>query len=205
MALPETIPVKYTEEEADSLSIRPVVRQTFRLAELVDMVVSVTGKDAARIRQILRAGTVVFHFYRYWWPSFEAADADLATLLAGYPEPEPGRIFRAADCAATLLTSDEDPPRISIELPRDLAARPRLFHRRSFWDALVSLADAFPPSYITYSYPHRADLFQSSLSPSQTALLAREATHSASRRLRARLHQLPHITRILFVCPRPSP
>jgi hypothetical protein len=60
--LPETIPVKYTEEEAEYLSMRPLVRQTFRLAELVDMVVSVTGKDPGRIQQILRSGTVVYHF-----------------------------------------------------------------------------------------------------------------------------------------------
>jgi hypothetical protein len=72
VALPETIPVRYTEEEAEYLSVRPVVRQTFRLQELVDMVLSVTGKDLARVRQILRSGTVVFHFYRYWWQGFEA-------------------------------------------------------------------------------------------------------------------------------------
>jgi hypothetical protein len=58
--LPETIPVKYTEEEAEYVSIRPVVRQSFRAAELVDMVLAVTGKDLPRIQQILRSGTVVF-------------------------------------------------------------------------------------------------------------------------------------------------
>jgi len=52
--LPETIPVRYTEEEADNFSIRPVKRQTFRLRELVDMVLRVTGKDLPRVQQILR-------------------------------------------------------------------------------------------------------------------------------------------------------
>jgi len=58
--LPDSIPVKYTEEEAEYLSVRPVVRQAFSSTELVDMVVSVAGKDLARVQKILSAGTVVF-------------------------------------------------------------------------------------------------------------------------------------------------
>src|SRR2546428_196706 len=34
MSLPESIPVRYTEEEAGYISVRPVVRQSFQLAEL---------------------------------------------------------------------------------------------------------------------------------------------------------------------------
>ena len=64
MPLPDVIPVRYTEEEAGYVSFRPVVRQSFRPDQLLDMVLSVTGKDPARITQILRSGTVVFHFYR---------------------------------------------------------------------------------------------------------------------------------------------
>ncbi len=70
MPLPEAIPIRYTEEEAGYVSFRPVVRQSFRPDQLLDMVLSVTGKDVARIKQILRSGTVVFHFYRYWWTGF---------------------------------------------------------------------------------------------------------------------------------------
>ena len=71
MPLPETIPVRFTEEEAEYVSIRPVRRQIFKLRELVDMVLSVTGRDLPRVQQILRTGTIVFHFYRYWWQGFE--------------------------------------------------------------------------------------------------------------------------------------
>ena len=46
MALPQEIPVRYTEEEAGYVSFRPVVRQTFRVHELLDMILSVTGKTA---------------------------------------------------------------------------------------------------------------------------------------------------------------
>ena len=97
MALPDVIPVRYTEEEAGYVSFRPVVRQTFRKAELLDMVLSVTGKDPERIRQILRSGTVVFHFYRYWWDSLEVGEAELETLLAAFPDADPSRIFQPAD------------------------------------------------------------------------------------------------------------
>ena len=41
------------------MSVRPVVRQTFRQDELLDMILRVTGKDVARVRQILRAGSIV--------------------------------------------------------------------------------------------------------------------------------------------------
>ena len=54
MALPENVAVRYTEDEAEYLSLRPVVRQTFRIDELVDMIVSVTGLDRERVAQILR-------------------------------------------------------------------------------------------------------------------------------------------------------
>ena len=82
MALPENVAVRYTEDEAEYLSLRPVVRQTFRIAELVDMIVTVTGLDAVRVAQILRSGSVVYHGYRYWWTGFEAEAGDLGAVLA---------------------------------------------------------------------------------------------------------------------------
>ena len=77
MPLPETIPVRYTDEEAGYVTVRPVVRQTFRLDELLDMVLSVAGKDVTRVRQLLHSGTVVYHFYRYSWTGFDADEAEL--------------------------------------------------------------------------------------------------------------------------------
>src|SRR5207244_6506752 len=61
MPLPETITMRFTEEDAGYGTVRPVVKQTFRLAELADMVVSVTGKNAARVQQIFRTGTVAYN------------------------------------------------------------------------------------------------------------------------------------------------
>ncbi len=202
MALPETIPVRYTEEEAEYLSVRPVVRQTFRLQELIDMVLGVTGKDLARIQQILRSGTVVFHFYRYWWQGFEADAGELGAFLTRFPDADPARVFRAEECAAVLLESSGQPPRHSVELGRQAASRKPLLRSRSLWDCLLALGRAQPPSYQGYSYERHADLYRLALSPEQTAALLRDAARLAPRELRAGLRRLPETTRIVFICPR---
>jgi len=200
--LPETIPVKYAEEEAEYLSVRPVVRQTFRLHELVDMVLGVTGKDIARIQQILRSGTVVFHFYRYWWPGFEADAEELRAVLAEFPDPDPARVFREAHCTAALLESGGHAPRYSLELTRESASRKRLFRGRSLWNCLMELAAAHAPEYQGYSYPRRADLYLLEVSARQTEALGREAARVAPRTLRTQLRHLPATTRVIFICPR---
>jgi hypothetical protein len=201
MALPETIPVRYTEEEAEYLSVRPVVRQTFRLHELIDMLLGVTGKDLARIQQILRSGTIVFHFYRYWWEGFEAEAGELAAVLARFPDAEPSRAFRAEACTAVLLESGAHnrPP---VEIAQAAAARKPLFRSRSFWDCFLLLAAEQVPAYRDYSHARRADLYELRLTPQQSAFLAAEATRLAGRELRATQRHLPEVSRIVFVCPR---
>jgi hypothetical protein len=201
VALPETIPVRYTEEEAEYLSVRPVVRQTFRLQELIDMVLGVTGKDLARIQQILRSGTVVFHFYRYWWQGFEADAKELAAVLARFPDADHSRGFRAEECTAVLLESGGEPPRHSFEIRRELASRKGLFRSRSFWECLLALGQEQAPAYQGYSYLRHADLFRLAISPEQIAAVVREAQR-APRELRAGLRHLPEATRIVFICPR---
>jgi len=201
VALPETIPVRYTEEEAEYLSVRPVVRQTFRLQELIDMVLGVTGKDLARIQQILRSGTVVFHFYRYWWQGFEADAEELAAMLARFPDADHTREFQAEECTAVLLESGGEPPRHSFEIRRDMASRKGLFRSRSFWDHLLALGQEQAPTYQGYSYLRHADFFQLAISPEQVAALVREAQRGP-RELRAGLRHLSEATRIIFICPR---
>src|SRR5207302_699901 len=61
MPLPESIALRFTEEDAGYVTVRPVVKQVFGLAELADMVVGVTGKNVARVQQIFRAGTLVYN------------------------------------------------------------------------------------------------------------------------------------------------
>jgi hypothetical protein len=202
--LPETIPVRYTEEEAEYLSVRPLVKQTFRMHELVDMVLGVTGKDLGRIQQILRSGTLVYHFYRYWWEGFEADGGELAAILARFPDADPARVFRAEECTTVLLESSAHAPRHSIELHRETAARRRFLRTCSLWDALLVLAREQSLAYEGYSYAHRADLYALPLSAQQVAALTTEAERLAPRDLRPHLRHLPEITRIVFSCPRRS-
>jgi len=201
MTLPETIPVRYTEEEAGYVSFRPLVRQIFRLNELLDMVVSVTGKDHERIRQIMRSGTIVFHFYRYWWQGFEIAEAELNALLARFPDPDPSRAFRSEECSVVLIEDSRAPPRPPIEISRAVASRTGIFRRRSFWGALAAAAAVGPVKYQGYSYARRADLYRLELTAElRTALIA--AAARAPRNLRRELGALERASRIVFVCPR---
>ena len=202
--LPDSIPVKYTEEEAEYLSVRPVVRQAFSSTELVDMVVSVAGKDLARVQKILSSGTVVFHSFRYWWTGFEADAVALREILQKYPDADPSRAFRAEDCAEVILESSGSPPRHSLRIRRDEAGKRRLLRSRSFWDNLMNLARNAAPTYREYSYSQHGDIYALSLTPEQIARLAREATRSAPRTLRADLAVLSAISQIVFVCTRPA-
>ena len=201
MALPETIPIKYTEEEAEFVSIRPVVRQVFRAEELVDMVLGVTGKDVARIQQILRSGTVVFHFYRYWWQGFEAAAEDLAALLARFPDADPSRTFDSRNCSAVILENDTARG-AALELGKQGASRKRLFKGRSMWDSLMALAEAQPPQYQGYSYARRADTYALHLSEVQRETLMIAAARLGPKALKTQSHVVQAAKTIVFVCPR---
>jgi hypothetical protein len=209
--LPETIAVKYTEEEAEYLSMRPLVRQTFRSGELVDMILAVTGKDPARIRQILGSGTIVFHSYRYWWPGFEAESEALAQLLAGYPDSDASRAFRSEDCAEVILGSSSTVGN-GLRIRREDARKRRLLRARTFWDCLMDLAPELSPKYREYSYALRGDIYSAPLNAPQLARLAADATRYAPLALRSQLTHLPAanqaglraVPHIAFVCPRPS-
>ena len=210
MPLPETIAVKYTEEEAEYLSMRPLVRQTFRAPELVDMIIQVAGKDSARVQQILRAGTIVFHSFRYWWQGFEPDAPALAEILAKYPDADPTRPFRAADCVEVILESSGSPPRHSLRVTRDAAAKTSpmrkiaraLRNAPSFWQRLMNFAEEAHPRYREYSYTRSGDLYSIALNPDQIARLAHEAARHAPRALRTELLEPPAISQIVFVCPR---
>src|ERR1700741_1938868 len=153
MPLPAQIPVKYSEDDAQFISIRPLVRQTFRPAELIDMIVSVTGKDPHRVQQILRSGTIVFNSYRYWWDAIDAAPPELTPLLNAYPDPDPSRPFRQENCTEVILESAGTPPRHTLRLHRTNASRKRLFRTRSLWDVLLDLTRKQAPAYRRFSLP----------------------------------------------------
>ena len=201
MSLPEVIPVRRTEEDAGYVSLRPVVRQHFPLNDLVGLVLNVTGKNAARVRQILRSGGVSFHSYRYTWDGFPVEEAELESLLARFPGPEPSRVFRAEACTAALLEGG-NPPRPLLDLERDAVARRRFLRRRSFWDALLAAAETGPLAYGGYSYQWRADLHGLAVGPEMAASLSAAAKSLAPRDMQRNLLVLDRASRIVFVCPR---
>jgi len=202
--LPETIPVRFTEEEAEYVSIRPVRRQTFKLRELVDMVLCVTGRDLPRVQQILRTGTVVFHFFRYWWQGFETDAAELSAVLAEFSIDDPSRTFSSDACTVVVLESAVK-ARQSIDVNKKDADHKSLFASKSFWEYLLSLAE--PPQeikYDGYSFARRADLYRAELTAEQSASLQRSAAKLASRALRGPIETLGAVARVVFVCPRGS-
>ncbi len=203
MPLPETVSVRYTEEEAGYVTIRPLVQQTFRIHELADMVLRVTGKDVARVRQILRAGTVVYNTYRYWWTGFDVGDQELAGLLSTFPEDDPSRPFRASDCTAVLLEYGGGVTQAHIEITRAEASAKPFWRRRSFWETLAppEMA-ALALAYASYSHARGGDLYRRALTVEESQSLLRQAVRLAPRHLRARLERLPAPLRLVYVCPR---
>ncbi len=186
------------------MTVRPIVRQTFLLDELLDMVLSVTGKDAARIRQILRSGTVVYHFYRYSWTGFDADDAELAAALARFPDSDPSRAFDADKCSLAVFENAGAHAKPLLELDRAAGLKRRMFRGQSFWVRLLEIAVRETPAYQSYSYVRRADLYRLDLNGENLLQIAQAANRLAPRNLRSALRVLPDAARILFICPRPE-
>jgi hypothetical protein len=202
MALPETIAVRYTEDEAGYVSVRPVVRQTFRMMELLDLLLAVAGKDAARLHKMLSSGTAAFHGHRYWWEGFAPDAAELAAALAAFPDADPSRPFRAEDCCSVTLEVTHPVPRLLAEWKKEDAVRRRLLRRRSVWDALLHLARTQPPAYRDYSYEKRADAYVRELAPAEREELCRQTAGLATRRLAAAARLARQATRLVYLSPR---
>jgi hypothetical protein len=202
MPLPHHIPVRYSEEDAGYVSVRPVVKQTFRIHELADMVVSVAGKDAARVQQIFRVGTVVYNGYRYWWESLFAELPEIEGLLAPFPDDDPWRPFEPAKVAALLLESGGGTERNVVEISRQEASARKLFFKSSPWEILAQFAASSTPRYENYSYLRRADLFRVTLPYDRAQQLLATMLDAAPRPLRRRWLAIRPPAAITFICPR---
>jgi hypothetical protein len=202
MPLPETIAMRFTEEDAGYVTVRPVVKQTFRLAELADMVVSVTGKNVPRVQQIFRAGSVVYNGYRYWWDGFSSNDTEVAGLLALFPEDDPARLFNPADVSAVSLEIGGGAQRSLVGITRREASAKRLFQKRSPWEILLTAARDSTPRYEKYSQAERADVYRVHLSPEMAASRLKQLRDASPRALRKKLALLQPPAAILFFTPR---
>ena len=160
MALPQTVKVKLSSEAAESISLTPVVVQEFAIRDLVEQLLGVAGKDEARIGELLLRGSVVSGASRFRWQGWEADRDAVRELLATFPDPDPSRLFAAADCVRAILRGG----RLPIELPREAASQKGMFQHETFWDVLMKVAAAGKPDYAGYSYRARCDRYMRQLS-----------------------------------------
>jgi hypothetical protein len=155
MGLPESIRVKISSEEAQSISLTPVVLREMPVRELIEALLGVAGKDAERIRRLLGRGAVVSGGSRLRWEGWTADLDAIRAVLATFPDPEPARPFAAAACVRAVLRGGNT----RIEISREVGMERRLFRKERFWDALMEAAAAAAPRYAGYSYRERADLY----------------------------------------------
>jgi hypothetical protein len=156
MSLPESIRVKLSSEAAGSISITPVVVRDMPLRELIGYMLGVTGKNEARIRELLLRGSLVSGASRFRWTGWEADAESIKVLLATFPDAEPERPFAPGRCVRALLLGGRE----SIEIPRQAGARKPWFRRTSFWDVLMEVAAEGELQYEAYSYKDRADCYR---------------------------------------------
>ncbi len=202
MPLPQQIPVRYTEEDAGYVSVRPVVKQVFRLHELADLVVSIAGKDVARVQQIFRSGTAVYHGYRYWWDGIAAEASEIAALLVPFPDDDPSRPFEPSKATAALLEIGGGTQSHVVEILREEALQKKFLGRLSPWQVLLQHATSHPARYEKYSHARHADLFRISLPYDQAQQLLAALLEAAPRSLRHRWSTLHPPAAVTFVCPR---
>ena len=160
LALPEHIPTKISSEAAGYVSMSPVARQNMPAAELIERILGLTGKDPARIREILSQGTLVSGPSRYRWQPLDAEEDELAALLTSFPDPLPDRPFEASRCNLIVARGK----RGDVSLSREAAEPRRRLKKESYWDVLIELFERAGPRYERYSYSERADVYSVELS-----------------------------------------
>jgi hypothetical protein len=183
MALPERVRVKLSSEAAEAISLTRVIVQEMPLSELIDVLLGVAGKDHERVRELLLRGTVVSGASRYRWDGWSIEPAELAAILASYPDPDPGRPFDPHVCTRAVLRDD----RGAVEVAREAASRKGLFRRSSFWDRLLDTITDTALVYKTYSYRDRADLYEAPLAPAHNAAIREAAPLLTYTTLRQRM------------------
>jgi hypothetical protein len=167
MALPQTVRVKLSSEVAESIALTPVVIQEMAVRDLVEHALGITGKDDARIRDLLLRGTLVSGASRFRWTGWAADAGDVRELLATFPDADPQRAFAAGDCVRAFLRGG----RQVIDMPREAGARKGFFQRQSFWDTLMAMTGEGAASYLGYSYRERADRYLREFSRVETERL----------------------------------
>jgi len=154
------------------------------------------------VRQIFRAGTVVYNGYRYWWDGFASNEDEITGLLASFPDDDPTRVFNAAEVTAASLEIGGGTQRSLVAIARREASAKKLFHKRSPWEILLKAAQDSTPRYEKYSHAERADVYRIHLSPEAAVSLLKQLQDASPRALRKRLAGLQPPAAILFFIPR---
>jgi len=171
LPLPDVVPTKISSEEAGFINLTPVGREELAVADLIERILAVTGKDAERIAVILGRGSFVSGASRYRWQTFEVDTADLAKMLDRFPDPEPERAFDAARCHTIVLRGR----RGQVEIRADFAREKRLLKRTNYWDRLLPLVEAQSPAYTRYAYGENADVYTAKLPFETVKVIEQEA------------------------------
>jgi hypothetical protein len=195
MALPQTVRVKLSSEEAGAISITPVVVQELLVRDLVEHLLGITGKDEARIRGVLRRGTLVRGASRFRWEGWEADAESVLELLASFPDADATRAFAAERCVSAILRGGG---RV-CEITREAGSRKGLWQRTSFWSLLMEIAGAAEAAYAGYSYKDRADRYLRELSAAEAQRLRAAGDAVRYSRLRDQLRQAAFGQAELFV------
>ncbi len=170
--LPNTVRVKLSSEAAGAISITPVVVRDMPIHELIDFMLAATGKDAARVRDLIQRGNLVSGASRLRWEGWNASPSSIEGILAAFPDPEPHRPLDPSRCVRATLRSAAG----AVDLTREAASRRRLLRRRSFWDAVLASADVASARYLEYSYRERCDRYRQPLDAGASARLRSEAS-----------------------------
>lgn len=202
MTLPETITAQYTAEDAGYLAMSPVVTQTFRISELIDMIVQAAGKDTARVRHILQAGSVHYHGFHYHWPGIEASAGDLAPQLGRFPDDDPERPFDPAAVTLAVLETGGGPQLAHSELRKEEASAHKVWRRRNAWDVLLAAAAEAAPRYERYDHARHGDCYRLNLDYTRGSRLLADLSGAAPRSLRHQWDSLRPPSAVLFISPR---
>jgi hypothetical protein len=168
------------------------------------MVVSVVGKEPARVQQIFRTGTLLYNGYRYWWDGLAADIPEIAQLLVPFPDDDPSRPFAPSQASVVLLEIGGGTQRNVVEITAKDASEKKLFAKSSPWDVLMNFAAGAAPRYEKYSHARRADLFRLVLPHEQAQQLLASLLEAAPRALRHRWSALRPPAALTFVVPRGS-
>jgi len=177
--LPPEVRVKISSEFAGAIAMTEVAVQVIPIRDLVEQMLGVTGKDAGRVLDILRRGTLVAGESWLRWQAIEAGAADLAAGFSTFPDPDPSRPFHPEACFHVQFIRGRE----KLDLPRTLAAKRRFLRRRSFWGVLMQRAAASGAEYVGYSYKLRCDHYRLTFAGDARSELAKAASLLPSRKL----------------------